>query len=123
MNFGKTAKIGATWNESSIAHRKKVGGVAGDSLPAGNPIGPGMLAEPAFPKSFARSYSTGEAAGTLDKDLENWSKHFQNEARSAIETLASVTPRVLYFIILLFVGWKIVVFYNSYYGELLDQLQ
>ena len=92
-------------------------------LADGNPLGPGMMDESAFPKAFARSYSTGEAAGTLDKDLENWAAHFQNEAASGTRTLAAVIPRALYFLILGYVAWKIVAFFDSYYGSLLKELE
>lgn len=92
-------------------------------LDGGNPLGPGMVAEPAFPKAFARSYSTGEAAGTLDTDLANWSQLFQNDAAAGSRTLAAVVPKILYFIILIYVGWKIVGFYDSYYGSLFKELE
>ena len=93
------------------------------SVAEGNPIGPQLLAESAFPKSFARSYSTGEAAGTLDKDLAHWSTLFQREAEAGFRTLSEVFPRFLYFLILIFVAWKVAGFYQNYYGGMLEQLQ
>lgn len=93
------------------------------SLTEGNPIGPAMMAEPVFPKSFARSYATGEAAGTLDKDLANWANFFHEEASANAKTLSAAVPRALYLLILCYVGWQIVNFYNSYYSNLLEQLE
>lgn len=92
------------------------------TLAAGNPVGPTLLDQPAFPKTFARSYSSGEAAGTLDKDLANWSKLFQTDAESGSRTLSNVLPKALYFIILGYVGWKIVGFYESYSNMLIREL-
>jgi type II secretory pathway component PulF len=92
------------------------------SVAEGNAIGPRMVAEAAFPKAFARIYSTGEAAGTLDKDLANWSRVFQEESESGVMTLAAALPRLLYFLFLGFTAWKIVGFFNSYYGGLLESL-
>jgi type II secretory pathway component PulF len=89
----------------------------------GNPLGPRFVAEPAFPKTFARSYSTGEVAGTLDTDLMTWSRRFQNEAEAGAKTLATVIPKLLYLLILVYAGWKIVGFFNGYYGSLLKELE
>lgn len=85
---------------------------------AGGALGPAFISAGAFPKAFARSYSTGEEAGTLDKDLASWSKLFQEEAESSTKTLAVVLPKVLYFFILGFVAWKILGFFGDYYSEL-----
>ncbi len=82
----------------------------------GNLLGPRFVAESAFPKSFARSYLTGEEAGTLDKDLARWSKLFQDDAKSAAKTLSVMGPKVLYFFIMMFVAWKIVSFFTGYYS-------
>lgn len=91
-------------------------------LSDGNPLGPAMSGEPAFPKSFARSYATGEAAGTLDTDLANWSRLFQNDAEAGLKSLSATFPKVLYFLMLIYVGWKIVGFYASY-SELIEGLE
>lgn len=88
---------------------------------AGGALGPRFLADDAFPKTFARSYATGEEAGTLDKDLARWSKLFQDDAESSARTLSVMMPKVLYFLILGFVAWKITGFYGGYY-ESLEQI-
>ncbi len=85
---------------------------------AGGALGPALMAEDAFPKAFARSYSTGEEAGTLDKDLANWSRLFQDDAASSSRTMSVMVPKVMYFLILAFVAWKVVGFYGGYYERL-----
>lgn len=90
---------------------------------SGQPLGQRFLAEPAFPKSFARSYATGEEAGTLDTDLARWSKLFQDDAEASVKTGAVMLPKVLYFFILGFVAWKIVGFYGGYYESIFQQLE
>ncbi|MGL4401669.1 MAG: type II secretion system F family protein [Luteolibacter sp.] len=87
----------------------------------GGALGPPLMAEDAFPKAFARSYSTGEEAGTLDKDLAGWSKVFQQDAAASARTMSVMVPKVLYFFILAFVAWKVVGFFGGYY-EGLDQI-
>lgn len=93
------------------------------TLAQGNPLGPAMSGERAFPKVFSRTYATGEAAGTLDRDLANWSQHYHNESLANARTLAAAIPRMLYLIILCYAGWQIVGFYNSYYSSLLKELE
>lgn len=87
----------------------------------GQSLGPVLIAEKAFPTAFARSYATGEEAGTLDRDLERWAKWFQDEAGAASRTAAAMLPKVLYFLILAFAAWQFVGFFNSYYTDTLRQ--
>ena len=107
---------------ASVASHSGVIRQAGVQLAAvaesGQALGPQLMKEGAFPKAFARSYSTGEEAGTLDKDLASWSKLFQSDAESSVKTLAAIIPKVLYFFILGFVAWKVVGFYGGYYSSL-----
>ena len=86
---------------------------------AGSALGPQFLGSNAFPKAFARSYSTGEEAGTLDKDLERWSKVFQSDAEASAKTLSVMIPKVFYFLVLGFIIWKI----SGFYGERLNEIE
>ncbi|MDE0834784.1 MAG: type II secretion system F family protein [Akkermansiaceae bacterium] len=96
--------------------------VAGKRLLAvaeeGNLLGPQFLAEDAFPKSFARSYAIGEEAGTLDKDMATWARLFQENADGSMRTASLMIPKILYFVVMGYVAWKIVGFFNGYYGAL-----
>ena len=96
--------------------------VAGKRLLAaaegGNALGPQFLAEEAFPKPFARSYSNGELAGTLDDDMATWSRLFQENAESSMRTASLMIPKILYFFIMGYVAWKIIGFFNGYYSAL-----
>jgi len=116
ISMVETARVSADSSQSGRVRK------AGDRLVAiareGNALGPVFIAETAFPKSFARSYSTGEEAGTLDTDLGNWANKFQQDAESAMKTAAVMIPKVLYFFILAFVAWKIIGFFGGYYAEL-----
>lgn len=84
----------------------------------GRQLGPLMLASPAFPKAFARSYATAEQSGTLDRDLERWSVVFQSDAARAAATLATVITSLLYASVLGFVAWGICSFYLGYFSDL-----
>ena len=119
--LAQTLRMAADASHSGMI--REAAGHLQHTLAEGNPLGPRMAAEPAFPKAFARSYSTGEAAGTLDKDLEHWSNVFQKDAEKGAKTLAAVIPRILYFLVLGYVAWRIVGFYQNYYGGLLKELE
>lgn len=88
----------------------------------GERIGPRLMESDAFPQAFSRSYAIGEEAGTLDTDLGRWAKLFQEESADAVRKAATMIPKILYFIILLFVAYRIVSFFNGYYSGLQDMM-
>jgi type II secretory pathway component PulF len=112
----ETVRVSATSSRSGLIRS------AGDRLvraaKEGDSLGPHFIAESAFPAAFSRSYATGEEAGTLDTDMANWSHKFQEAAVSAMKTAAVMVPKVLYFIIMAYVAWKIIGFFSGYYSEL-----
>lgn len=119
ISMSETARLAANASHSGVIRK------AGDDLvrvaQSGSALGPRFLADSAFPKTFARSYATGEEAGTLDTDLDRWSKLFQNEAEASAKTVSVMLPKVLYFLILGFVAWKIIGFYSSYF-QIIEQI-
>ena len=114
--MAETVALSSDASHSGLIRRAgaRVGAIARE----GNPLGPGFVAEAAFPKSFARSYLTGEEAGTLDKDLARWSRVFRENSESAARHMAVMVPKALYLLIMLFVAWKIVSFFSGYYSDL-----
>lgn len=121
ISMGETAALASEASRSALIRRA---GVRLEQVArTGQPLGPRFLAEPAFPKNFARSYATGEEAGTLDTDLARWSKLFQDDAEASVKTAAVMFPKLLYFFILGFVAWKIVGFYSGYYQSIFEQLE
>ena len=116
ISMVETVRVSADSSQSGLLRR------AGDRLVAiakeGNQLGPAFIAEEAFPSDFSRSYATGEEAGTLDTDMGNWSRLFQEEAEGSMKMASVMVPKVLYFCIMAFVAWKIVGFFTGYYSEL-----
>jgi type II secretory pathway component PulF len=84
----------------------------------GGALGPRFLESKAFPAAFARSYATAEEAGGLDHDIERWSRVYQDEAARGAKLLAAAIPKVCYGLVMIFVVWKILGFYQGYYGAL-----
>ncbi len=108
---------------SHSAMLRKAGKSLEQGAKTGDALGPQFIAQTAFPETFARSYLTGEEAGTLDKDLERWAKFYQAEAEASAKILAAVVPKVLYFFILGYVAWKIISFFNGYYSGMLEMME
>lgn len=84
----------------------------------GRALGPAFLAERAFPREFSRAYASGEEAGTLDVDLERWTRRFGQAADDAMSTAAIMLPKLMYFAIVAYVAWQIIGFFAGYYGML-----
>jgi len=116
ISMVETVRVSADSSQSGVLRR------AGERLVTvakeGNPLGPGFIAEGAFPSDFSRSYTTGEEAGTLDTDMGNWSRLFQEKAEGAMKLAAVMVPKVLYFCIMAYVAWKIIGFFTGYYSGL-----
>ena len=119
--MSETVTVAADASQSGLVRRagQRLAQVARE----GNLLGPQFVAEDAFPKAFARSYMTGEEAGTLDTDLGRWSKVFQDNAESAAKTMAVMVPKILYFFIMMFVAWKIVGFFTGYYSGMEQMME
>lgn len=119
ISMSETVRLAANASHSGVIRQ------AGDSLvrvaQSGSALGPKFLTDAAFPKTFARSYATGEQAGTLDTDLARWSKIFQEEAAANTRTVSVMLPKVLYFLILGFVAWKVIGFYSGYF-QIIEQI-
>jgi type II secretory pathway component PulF len=116
LSMVETAETAARAAHSAAL--SEAGHAMAQAASAGNELGPVLLALPAFPKAFARSYATAEQAGTLDKDLERWAAVFQADAARAAATLASVLTTLISTAILLLVAWGVWNFYSGYFNSL-----
>ncbi len=116
ISMVETVRVSAESSQAGMVRRagKRIATVAAE----GNPLGPEFMKQPAFPSEFARSYATGEEAGTLDTDMGNWSRRFQESAESAMKLASVMVPKILYFAIMAFVAWKIIGFFTGYYSGL-----
>ena len=87
------------------------------AVEAGNPAGPVLIANRGrdFPPAFARGYSTGEESGRLDEETQRWSITFADQAERAIDRMSAGLPRLIYFLVLIFVIWQIFNMANMYF--------
>lgn len=72
----------------------------------------------AFPDVFRNLYHTGEISGTLDDSLKRLHEFYQAEGSRKLRTVAQWTPRLIYFAIVIYVGFKILSFYAGYFQQL-----
>ena len=121
ISMVETVKCSIAAAQSAVIQNASLG--LAHAAQAGTALGPELIAANAFPKAFARSYTTGEEAGTLDMDLARWSKKFQADAETAAKLAAIMVPKLLYLGILVFVGWQIVSFFNGYYHGIEELIQ
>jgi type II secretory pathway component PulF len=116
LTMSETVSSSVAAAHSGLIHQ--AGRALSERAREGGALGPVFVANDAFPPAFARSYATAEEAGGLDKDLDRWSKVFQDDAARSAKLLAVAIPKVCYFLILIFVAWKILEFWQGYYGAL-----
>jgi type II secretory pathway component PulF len=96
----------------------EAGGQLADTVKLGDRLGPVFLANRVFPKAFARSYATAEESGMLDKDLARWANLFEQDALRGAKRVSAAIPKIFYGLVVVFVVWKILGFYQGYLNSL-----
>jgi type II secretory pathway component PulF len=76
---------------------------------------------PGFPDIFRNLYHTGEVSGQLDQTLGRLHALYQEEGSRKMHMVAQWTPRLIYFGIVIFVGFRIIAFYTGYFHQI-DQI-
>lgn len=70
-----------------------------------------------FPELFASQYTTGEVSGKLDETLRRLHGYYQEEGTRKLHAVAQWTPRVVYLLITLMIGWQVIRFWTSYFND------
>jgi type IV pilus assembly protein PilC len=73
-----------------------------------------------FPEMFANLYASGEVSGKLDETLKRLYTHYQEEGTRKLHAFAQWLPRLIYFIVVLIIAYKIVTFYTGYFQQVND---
>ena len=71
---------------------------------------------PEFPEMFASLYSTGEISGQLDETLGRLHRHYQEEGNRKMRIIADWSPKLVYYVVMLLIAWKILAYYLNLYG-------
>jgi type II secretory pathway component PulF len=69
----------------------------------------------AFPDMFTNQYHSGEVSGKLDETLKRLHQYYQEEGTRRIRAFSQWVPRLLYLLVALFIAYKIISFYTSYW--------
>jgi len=73
---------------------------------------------PLFPETFANLYASGEVSGKLDETLRRLYAYYQEEGTHKLQAFATWTPRLLYFIVVLFIAYFIIQFWQGYFNQI-----
>lgn len=76
-----------------------------------------------FPELFANLYHTGEISGKLDVSLDRLSSLYREEGSRKLRQVAAWTPKLVYFLIVILIAWRVVSFWSGYYGQLGDVMK
>ncbi len=71
-----------------------------------------------FPEMFANLYHSGEISGQIDTTLRRLHEHYLDEGKRKFQMLASWTPKLVYFIIMLAIAQQILSFYSGYFQQI-----
>ncbi|EDY18649.1 type II secretion system protein [Chthoniobacter flavus Ellin428] len=93
------------------------------NIRGGSQVGPLLAASGAFPSDMAQALIVGEETGSLDDELQRLSMEFRDRALVALAAFTEWLPRLIYIGVVLYMGWKIVSFYQGYYGQIEKMLQ
>ncbi len=75
---------------------------------AGQAVGPELGKTGVFPLELVRSLVIGEQTGTLDAELLAAGADQEAKALRSLETFGEWIPRLIYFVIVLFLAWNII---------------
>lgn len=95
-----------------------------EQLQSGASLSPSLATLEIFPSDLVDAFHTGESSGRLAEELLRVSRFFQAECESFLEQLAAWAPRVLYFLVAVFVVvqiFRVAMGYFAAIGELLNQ--
>lgn len=121
--FRPSEAIAAAGEASQSGYLRQEATQVSQQLVDGNDrLGSLLLSHEAFPKEFAASMSTAEEAGTLDKELDRWSKYYSESSREAFARFESWLPKIIYTCIATYIVWQIVSWYLGYFGQIANLL-
>jgi type II secretory pathway component PulF len=76
-----------------------------------------------FPDLFSSQYASGEVSGKLDECLKRLHRYYQEEGIRKMHAFAQWTPRLVYAIVAVMIGIRIVGFWTEYFRHIGDVLE
>lgn len=71
-----------------------------------------------FPELFASEYASAEISGKLDETLTRLHRYYQEEGSRKLHAIAQWTPRILYLLLAVVIGYKIIQFWSNYFRQI-----
>ena len=71
-----------------------------------------------FPEVFRSLYTTGDMSGQLDSTLRRLQSYYEEQGTLKIQNLANWTPKLLFLIIALAIGYQVIKFYSGYFDQI-----
>ena len=71
-----------------------------------------------FPELFRSLYATGEVSGQLDSTLQRLHRHYEEQASQKFQNLAAWTPKLLFMLVAIAIGYQVINFYMGYFNQL-----
>ena len=88
----------------------------------GEEPGAALTREKAFPEDFVSLYLTGEKTGQLDDNLGHLARLYTDRASDSLRAATAFYPKILFFLVVLWVAYTVLSFYAGYYGQF-EELQ
>lgn len=76
-----------------------------------------------FPETFASLYHTGEMSGTLDETLRRLQQYYQEEGYRKMRFVSEWSPRIVYMIVAMAIGARVIIGWSGYFGQLNQLMQ
>lgn len=71
-----------------------------------------------FPDLFRSLYKTGEVSGQLDQTLRRLQHHYEEQGALKIQNLANWTPKIIFLMVAVAVGYQVIKFYTGYFDQI-----
>jgi type II secretory pathway component PulF len=73
---------------------------------------------PVFPELFQNLYASGEISGQLDTTLNRLHRHYQELATLKFQNIGQWTPKIVFLIVAIAIGYQVITFYTDYFGQI-----
>ncbi len=93
------------------------------AVQGGDGLGVAVMRTRAFPEAIDQAFQVGEASGRLDEEMERQAGRYNEQFQTRLEVLSTWLPKLIYIAIAIALGFEIVSFYASYYGQMSSLLQ
>jgi type II secretory pathway component PulF len=84
---------------------------------AGQTPAEALATSSAFPETFVHLYATGEISGQLEQSLKRIRGMYQEEASRKLSAFSKWLPKVVYFLVVIMIAWRIISFWLGYFAE------